>query len=164
MSTSAACFYCDEKTRAALTDAGEKVLLLGSYGGFSNFGDILQLKGAIAWHRAETRFEPILICHATAIPDAGFCHRQRARLGLRGILYWSPDRQDLSAAGLGELADAIGIPRLHVYGGGFLNRFWGEGTIAIIEALIARFGVGHYVLSGQQIDEQFVPQLREHFR
>ena len=141
MSAAEAHFYCDQATRAALLEGGHKVLLLGSYGGFSNFGDVLQLKGAIQWHRASSGLEPVLICHTTAIPDAGFCARQRSWFDVRAILYWSPQRQDMRAAGLEELSDVVSIPRLHVYGGGFLNRYWGSGTVASIEGALRRFGV-----------------------
>lgn len=164
MSQSGSHVYCDDATRAALSESGAKVLLLGSYGGFSNFGDVLQLKGAIAWHRSTTGLEPVVCCHTTAVPDSGFCDRQRSWLGVRAILYWSPDLLDMSAVGLRELTGTIALPHLHVYGGGFLNRFWGAGTLTSIERVIERFGVGHYVMSGQQIDPLFVPELREHFR
>jgi hypothetical protein len=164
MTESGSHVYCDDATHAALSERGAKVLLLGSYGGFSNFGDVLQLKGAIAWHRSRSGLEPVAFCHTTAVPDAGFCERQRSWLGVRAIVYWSPDLLDMSAAGLHELTDAIAFSHLHVYGGGFLNRFWGAGTLASIERVIERFGVGHYVMSGQQIDPLIVPELREHFR
>jgi len=139
------------------------VLLLGSCGGFANFGDVLQLKGAIDWHRSTTGLDPVLIMHTTAIPDAGFTDRLRGWYDARDILYWAPRPFDLSSIGHALLREHAAIPHLHVYGGGFLNRYWGVGSITIIEGLIEQFGASHYVLSGQQVDVQFVPRLREHF-
>lgn len=157
-------WYGDEATRRVLAGKGSRVLLLGSCGGYANFGDVLQLKGAIDWHRQHTRLDPVVVFHASAISDSGFVERQRRIYGVEAILLWSPKRYELSALGLAEISTTQHIERLHVYGGGFLNRFWGRGTVAIIESLIARFGVGHYVISGQQVDELFVPELREHFQ
>lgn len=162
---SAGTFYTDSATAAAL-QAGRgarQVLLIGSYGGFPNFGDVLQLKGALQWHRENTGLEPVLVCHLSAVPDAGFCARQRKWFGVGPILYWCHTRLDAEEAGLRPFDAIVGIAHLHVYGGGFLNRYWGQGTIAILEALLERFGCPNYVLSGQQIDERLVPELREHF-
>lgn len=163
MSDGCGTWLLDHRTRATLARPDNCVLLLGSCGGFANFGDVLQLKGAIAWHRANTRLTPVLVFHASAIADEGYVARQRESYGVEAILFWSREWIDLSPMGLAPLDAAVRVPRLHVYGGGFFNRFWGRETIHQIETLIDDFGVGHYVLSGQQIDEQIAPELRAHF-
>ncbi|MEP0841111.1 MAG: hypothetical protein HRF43_00175 [Phycisphaerae bacterium] len=156
-------FYADEATRERLARPGPRVLLVGGYGGFGNFGDVLQLKGALAWHRSAGEREPVVVCHACAIPDAGYCGRLRRWFGVREVLFWSPEALDLGVIGLERVMGAAPIAHLHVYGGALLNRYWGATAVGIIEGLIEQFGAGHYVLSGQQVDERFVSELRGHF-
>ncbi|NIA11341.1 MAG: hypothetical protein GWP10_16845, partial [Nitrospiraceae bacterium] len=45
----------------------------------------------------------------------------------------------------------INLKVLHVYGGGFLNEFWGRASIEVIENALNAFKPKYYVISGQQI-------------
>jgi len=156
--------YADAHTSEALSDGRPAVLLLGGYQGYSNFGDIVQLKGAIRWHKAKTGLRTIPICEVASITDPGFCQRVQRWFGVDAVIFWSPEALDMGPAGLRVLVDSPPIRHLHVYGGGFLNRFWGEALLGLIEHLHLRFGVGHYVLSGQQVDAGTQEQLANHFR
>ncbi len=156
-------FYVDAETRETLTADGTKVLLLGSYLGYPNFGDILQLAGTIAWHRENTALEPIVICDATAIPDGGFTQRLRRWFGARAVIFVSDEPLDLTPIGLEELRAPEAVAYLHVYGGGFLNRRWGPLMLEWAEAIQQCFGVDHYVMSGQQVEPGFEEALAQHF-
>jgi len=158
-------WYADRASLNLLGSSAEKVLLVGGYAGYANFGDILQLKGALAWHRAYGHDVPVVVLAASAIPDEGFAGRVRRWFGVGGVLFYSRARLEPSPPGLEEIPPPLPHVRyLHVYGGGFLNRYWGRGVISLIEGLIGAFRVRHYVLSGQQIGEEMQRVLAEHLR
>ncbi len=163
MNASTPVFHADARSRERLADGGEKVLLLGGYLGYPNFGDILQLKGAIAWHRSHSHREPVLLCDAASIPDPAFPDRLRAWFGVEGLLFWSLEPVDLEPIGWTAYRETHHVPHLHVYGGGFLTTSWGGMMLAVIEALHRVFGVGHYVLSGQQVQPALLDALKQHF-
>jgi len=155
--------YVDDPTPVALTDNRARVLLLGGYLGYPNFGDILQLKGAIDWHRRVTGLEPVVLCDLACVTDEQFTARLRAWFRTDAIVYMSDHSIDASGVGLRLFSQPTRAAHLHLYGGGFLNRRWGPRMLRFAELLHARFGVGHYVMSGQQAEEAFIPELREHF-
>lgn len=163
MSGSGLNLYADERTRAVLRGSRSCVLLIGGYLGYPNFGDILQLKATIRWHRERTGLEPVPICDVGAITDAEFPERVRRWFDVEGLVFVNTHRVDLDEIGLPELTEPLAAPCLHLYGGGFLNRLWGETMLAWVEGLHQRFGVAHYVVSGQQVEPAFVPQLSAHF-
>lgn len=163
MTTQPCYLYGDDRTMAVLRGDAPCVLLVGGYLGYSNFGDILQLKGTIRWHRRQSGLVPVVVCDVGAISDAGFPERVRRWFDIEGVIFVSGSRLDLEEIGLTELQEPQGVPCLHAYGGGFLNAQWGETMLAWIEAIHARFGVTHYVMSGQQVEPTFAPSLRKHF-
>ena len=141
----------------------DAVLLVGGYQGFANFGDLLQVKGVARWHREATGLRPVPALSLTAIADPEFGARVRAWLGVDQVLYWSDRPVDAAAAGLAELRLAPRVPHLHVYGGECFSGRWVDLYVALIESAHQRFGVGHYVLSGQQADAAAVPAMRAYF-
>ena len=155
--------YCDSRTREALADGGNHVLLLGGYGGYSNFGDILQLKGVIRWHQLQTGLKPVLVCFLHSVLDAGFSARLRQWFGVEAIIFAGEESAEVSQLGLAALSEPSRIPWLHVYGGGFLNSYWSPVYLSLIERLHHLLGVGFYALSGQQIDPKIAPELTRHF-
>ena len=155
--------YCDARSREALAGGGNQVLLLGGYGGYANFGDILQLKGVIRWHRAHTGLKPVLVCFLDSGPDAEFSARLRRWFGVEAVLFAGGDSAEAAQFELAALSDAPKIPWLHVYGGGFLNSYWACVFLPMIERIQDSFSVEHYALSGQQIDPGIVPELTRHF-
>ena len=156
--------YCDERSRKALGDDRPAVLLLGSYLGYANFGDILQLKGAISWHRKVTGLQPVLICDAASITGQQFAGQLLEWFDIAAVIFTSTTPLDLRPAGLEPIPSKTAIAYLHMYGGGFLNRYWGRGMIDLAESLHRRFRIKHYVLTGQQVDPALSEQLTEHFR
>ena len=157
-------WYVDEEAWPDRPSGDRAVLLVGGYQGFANFGDVLQLKGVVRWHRRVSGLEPIVVLSTASIADRGFHDRLRAWLDVRELVYWSERRLDVEALGLTELHDAPAIGHLHVFGGECLASRWCPVFLPLIESTYARFGVGHYVLSGQQADRAAVPRLHEHFK
>lgn len=178
--------FADERTLFALRAESPRVLLLGGYLGYPNFGDILQLKGAIAWHRARNanpppgrspahtaaevsnRLEPVIVCDTGAITDAGFVGRVRNAFDVEHIVFLSTsgtrDAHSLSrrAPDLHRLEHSARITHLHLYGGGYLNSRWGEHILSSAEFLHRSFGVGHYVISGVQAERDFSDRISTH--
>ena len=152
--------YCDSRTREALADGGNHVLLLGGYGGYANFGDILQLRRSdgIRLTRDSNRFWSASCIRfltrdfPSACANGSEWTRSLCRRGIRCF-------RKLVAA----LSEPPRIPWLHVYGGGFLNSYWAPVYLPLIERLHHFFGVGFYALSGQQIDPKIAPELTRHF-
>ncbi len=155
-------WYADAATRGLVDGGKPAVLLLGGYQGYANFGDVVQLKGAIRFHREKTGLEPVILCDLASLTDRSLIERMRAWFGVDGLLFWSFAAMTVDGLGLAPLESSARIAHLHMYGGGFLNRTWGAGMLALAEAAHGRFGVGHYVIGGQQVAEDFVPSLREH--
>ncbi|MHC4443410.1 MAG: hypothetical protein ACYTF1_14025 [Planctomycetota bacterium] len=156
--------FCDAESREALNTAGDRVLLIGGYLGYANFGDVLQLKGAIRWHRDNTGLEPVLVCDVKAITDKDFVRRIRRWFDSKIVLFFSDKPFELDSMQLFRVDSTHGIAHLHVYGGGFLNAYWAESLLEMIETVYDRFGVSHYVLTGQQVDAAVQERLNQHVR
>jgi hypothetical protein len=159
--------YCDRMTQSCIDDRTlSKVILIGSCFGYSNFGDILQLKGTIKWHKEKTGLEPVILFDLSSIRDIYSLEQMRQWYGVTSILFFSQgkiDPKDLEKFGLASLTVGSQIPYLHLYGGGFLNNWWGHQILALVELTYVLFGVNHYVISGQQINPDFTEALSEHF-
>jgi hypothetical protein len=117
-----------------------KILLFGGYLGYNNFGDILQLKGAINYHTNSTMLEPVVVCTVGSIHDIDFLSRLRKWFGVRAFIFIQDQPVDASLINLHLIDKALPIEYIHVYGGGFLNRMWGETCLRLIEGLIENFG------------------------
>lgn len=156
-------FYADDTTRAALAREGMRVLLVGSFMGYPNFGDILQLKGAIRWHRSVTRCEPVLILDVDAIADADYAARVRRNFAIEPLVFACVHPLTNPPFGLREIEAPPTIERLHLYGGGFLNRLWGDFVLSLVEGVYAVFNVSRYIITGQQVDPEFKSAMARHF-
>lgn len=164
-------FYALPKTKVKLESSLKRIILLtGSFNGYWNFGDLLQLRGAIRWY--EINYPEDLVCpflHLKTIAN----HKDLELLNrLFATEYWLfyahheeiDANQQTEALGLEPLkvlnnqAQAL----LHVYGGGFFNRFWGHWMLSLIEQLLRLFSVTHYLISGQQVSPDFAGILAKH--
>ncbi|MGE3106879.1 MAG: hypothetical protein AB7G11_14055 [Phycisphaerales bacterium] len=156
--------FADRLTADALTRPANRILLLGGYLGYANFGDILQLRGAIDWHRRrDPSIDPVIVCDTGAATDLAFVTRLRAAFDVEHLVFAATNSAPLShGPSLVPLASPARIERLHLYGGGYLNRQWGRHMLACAQHIIAQFAVGHYVMSGQQTDAGFAGDLAEH--
>ncbi len=152
-------FYADGTSITSFTEQRRRVLLVGSYLGFPNFGDILQLKGAIRFHRQHTGLEPTVLLSTDAITGPDFVEHVRAAFAIEEVVFWSPDRADFSDVGLSLFTDDLPIGHAHIYGGGFFNRYWGAGMAEQAREALTRFAITSCVVSGQQVDPQFADDL-----
>jgi hypothetical protein len=149
-----------------------KVLLCGGFNGNWNFGDILQLQGCIRWHRARSEHAAIVPLHDLGrIRDAAYLPHLRGVFGVEDFLFftWEPTADAVRRAL--DLGLVPVVPRslkgessLHVYGGGYFNRFWGRSMVGLIEAVLRDWLPGHYVVSGQQISPDFAADFAAHAR
>ena len=63
--------YADRESMKHIRSDTDKVILMGGNFGYSNFGDILQLKGSIALHKL-TNLDPVPVFATDAISDPDF--------------------------------------------------------------------------------------------
>ncbi|MGD0281088.1 MAG: glycosyltransferase family 4 protein [Dissulfurispiraceae bacterium] len=152
-------FYCDR----TIEDGSKCVLLFGGFTGYQNFGDILQLKHAVSFHKSTTGLNPVVICDIACIPGPGYPEKLYERLGVDCIIYFSREYCDAEALHLKVIEAPLRIPYFHTYGGGFLNRYWVQVYLSLAPDIIDFFGVGHYLLSGQQVDRQVADRLKNFF-
>jgi len=167
-------FYVSSETNQAINSEGIKriILFAGSYNGYyMNFGDLLQLRGVLRWHRKENPNS--LLCpllHVSPIPDKKFVDELTTFFGTPHWIFYVHEEENPSdqivKLGLEPLRISSSVPSiiLHVYGGGFFNSFWGHWMLKMIEDVLFIFPIEHYVISGQQVGKEFGPILAEHCR
>jgi hypothetical protein len=147
-------FFADVPTRELLASPTPTVLLYGGFEGFDNFGDILQLKGAIDFHRRYTGLQPVLVATMAAWTWPGLLEKLRADYDLAGVVFEDPEPLDGRELGLDVIREVQAGALLHIYGGGYFNAFWGARRAFVCEQLVFRLHLGDYVLTGLQVDEE----------
>lgn len=133
--------------------------LYGGYVGYDNFGDIIQLKSVLYFYRQHTILEPVILLHKTP-------HLTRDRISKLGrwfetsnlIFIGDPD-SDLKTT-LTQVKEFGGESLFHIYGGGFLNSYWGQEIINNIQSFLTTAQPREYLFSGQQLDRSVIPRLR----
>ncbi len=138
------------------------VLLEGSFIGYRNFGDILQLKEAIEFYKRED-FCPVVLCYVEAIEDREYIENLYRNLDVSHIIFYSIVSYDMKKYGL-KLIDKTHIENFHIYGGGFLNRYWIDGYLNLAESVINYFDIKKFTVSGQQVDESVVDKIESFFK
>lgn len=156
-------FFLDQASQKILKNDRPKVLLYGGDSGNGNFGDILQLKSTIAFHRKKSGLLPVVLFDVGNVSDAGYVERMKDFYGVDAIVLMSSEFYDFSQGGidLHPLREIRDLSLLHFYGGGMLNEFWGEEVLHRLQYLIEAFKIDRYVVSGQQIDPNFVNRLEK---
>ena len=156
-------FFLDQASQKILKNDRPKVLLYGGDSGNGNFGDILQLKSTIAFHRKKSGLLPVVLFDVGNVSDPGYVERMKDFYGVDAIVLMGPELYDFSQSGidLHPLREIRDLSLLHFYGGGMLNEFWGEEVLHRLQYLIEAFKIDRYVVSGQQIDPNFVDRLEK---
>jgi hypothetical protein len=144
--------YADERTRALVESSTPIVYLYGGFEGFENYGDVLQLKTAIRFHREVGR-TPVMVATLAAWTAPGLLGELYGKYDVEGIIFEDDELLDAAPQGLGLVGAVRGGQLLHIYGGGYFNRYWGERRAAVTRALIDQLGIDDYVVSGLQVDE-----------
>jgi len=131
-------FYGDARTRRAIRAKEPMVLLYGGFEGFENYGDVLQLTSTISFHRKTTGLRPILVVSLASCLSADVPEQLRAKYDVDGVIFEDGELLDVSALELEPLTDVQAGALLHVYGGGYFNRYWGARRAFVCEQLIFR--------------------------
>lgn len=144
-----------------LRQARSTVLLVGSYDGSGNYGDVLQLATAIETIGGlpDGPLPVAVVEHETLAHHRTLVERFPAQLGQAAFVHFKNDG-DAAATGLVELAPGALPSRaaLYVYGGGFLNERWAQRKVehAAAGESLCRRGSLPVVASGLQVDEAAV--------
>ncbi|MEO7720544.1 MAG: hypothetical protein ABIS08_01355 [Pseudolysinimonas sp.] len=156
-------FYADAATQRVLRASESIVLLYGGFEGFENYGDVLQLKSTIEFHRRTTGLRPVLVVSLACCLSRDVPEQIRAKYNVDGVIYEDGDLLDVAALGLAPIDMVRGGALLHVYGGGYFNRFWGAHRAFVCEQLIFALHLSDYVMSGLQVDEDGAGHLARLF-
>lgn len=157
-------YYATKETIKFLKNGSDKkVLLFGGNTGHTNYGDVLQLKNEIQFHQAKTHLAPVILFRYSDPLGASAAAANETFYNLKHIIYMTPEDLGRKSSGLYKMTDLpAGIP-MHIYGGGYLNSFWGKDIIKLIRDILGDFEVSEYVFSGQQIAKELTPDLKALF-
>ena len=154
-------WFADEATQSVLRGGGRPVLLHTGSNGHSNFGDILQNTNMLSYWQRRGDHPVVLFMPAYAAMPAGRADRLRAWFGTDFIVY---------VAAPGHPVDLDAVPAeftppgtqglVHVIGGGYLNRRWGQHHFDTIDAMGTVFDTAQVLFTGLQIDESAVDEFR----
>ncbi|HET9198543.1 MAG TPA: polysaccharide pyruvyl transferase family protein [Solirubrobacterales bacterium] len=151
------------ETAAAIAGGGPVAVLVGSYDGSGNYGDLAQLDAALGLLErldSDPLVLPVVERQFAATHDsmaAELIHRPEH------VLYYDAGG-DPGGEGLVPVEPpAAGAPAIsYLYGGGYLNPSWGERKLAMlraVEELVAGAGRAVRVASGQQVDPGWIGGL-----
>lgn len=156
-------FFVTPETQRVIAEARAVAILIGSYDGSGNFGDIAQFDAAL--HLLEPLTPGLLV-----LPVLERDYR-RSHLALPGAFGSPPEHAlffDPTQCGDDDLAQLAVPPTLsaagiYLYGGGYLNPSWGGRKLAMLRAaedLVETAGVDAVRIgSGLQVDPTWVENL-----
>ncbi len=148
-------FYIVPEEKSFIEKNGKKVLLMGGFGGWWNLGDFLQLKSTVNLYRGKAL--PLILIHLQAMrEDPDLLGRLKNLFPDTGIIICG----NKDAENLEEVSFKLDI--LHLYGGGFLNEYWGRVIIEVLERAFRVFAPDSYIISGQQISRGVVSSFKKH--
>lgn len=155
--------YADRQTEEFLKSDADKVFVYGGYDDPNNFGDIIQLKGALDFYRRHYKKEPVILLSYRAFKDEAYVEKLTSWFDCRYYVFQHDGEPEQKWQALRRVKTVRPGGLLHVYGGGYINATWGHWHIKQLSALLDGFGVKDYVLSGHQIDEPILPELEKLF-
>lgn len=154
--------WAEPAVAEALTNASAAAILVGSYDGSGNFGDIAQLDAALG---LVGRIDSDLLVLPVVERQFAATHASMAAELVNRpehVLYFveggDPGGENLVPVEPRGLTLAIS----YLYGGGFLNPSWGNRKLAMLRAvedLLADAGRVLRVASGQQVDRGWIEGL-----
>lgn len=164
MSTSRPTLFAPAATVSAVARARAVVVLVGSYDGSGNYGDIAQFDAALD---LVERLGPGILALPVLEREYLAGHRElSADCGARPShpLFFDP----LGKPGDGLLPVAapveLAFGAIYLYGGGYFNRHWGSRKLAMLDsadALLAGGGIAtpYSLSSGLQVEPEWVAEL-----
>ena len=81
--------YADPESKVVLESSRRKILLVGGCFGTSNFGDILQLKGAVNFHKSMGWVDPVPVFSMESLSGPTHVANSKKAYGVRAILFVS---------------------------------------------------------------------------
>ena len=150
-------YYADAATSELLQKRPCVLLYTGS-NGHSNFGDILQNKNVLAYWNDRGDAIPVLLMPAHA--GSHERHQQLADWYTPHIVYFSEEEWRDRSDELKPMAPHLGMPLLHVIGGGYLNSLWGQAHLTTIDDVSRDWRIGKVIMSGLQVDATACDQLQ----
>jgi hypothetical protein len=153
--------FCEAATAREIERARAVVLLVGSYDGSGNYGDIAQFAAA---QSLVERLGPGVLALPVLEREYLAGHRQLVQgSGVHAphALFFDPDGAHEDDLGAVAAPVELGFGACYLYGGGYLNRLWGARKLALLgaaEALLAAGGVAApcRVASGLQVEAGWV--------
>jgi len=152
----------------AIERARALVVLVGSYDGSGNYGDIAQFDAA---RELVERLGPGLLALPVLERQYLAGHRQLCEnlsAPDRPALFFDPGDEGEHEDGLLAVAAPVDLAfgASYLYGGGYLNRLWGERKLALLaaaEALLADGGAASscHLSSGLQVEPGWVAELAD---
>lgn len=156
--------YGNAATQRVMSGSEPVVYLYGGYEGFDNLGDVLQLKGTIAFHRSVSTSPVVIVLSLSAFTHDRVGEQISEHFDADGILWEDGDRLGVENLDLTEVQEVMAGGLLHVYGGDYFNRYWGERRAFVAEQLVHRLHVRDYIVTGIQVDEPGAQHLRALFQ
>jgi hypothetical protein len=157
--------YADDESIDVLAALRPKAMLIGSDGGYGNFGDVLQHKGSASRLKAASGLAVASILMLDAISRHVDVATLRRGYGVDALGFVSerPIAPEVAARlRLREVAVLRNVSYVQLYGGGFLNEMWGDFVLGVAEHFLERLPGAAYVISGQQISPAFASRVRDH--
>lgn len=159
------------RTVRALAGSPRVALLVGSYDGSGNYGDLAQLDGAFELLADDDPDLLLLPVIEQQYADTHEAVGRELKHPPEHVLYFDAGA-DVGAEGLVAVEPAahLELAVLYLYGGGFLNPSWGARKLAMLaacEAIAAHAGRAVRLATGQQVDADWLqeggaaPVLRE---
>lgn len=157
-----ASLWATEADRERLAGAESALFLVGSYDGSGNYGDVLQLASAIevASGVAGSPLVVAVVEHETRRHHGELRRRYERIFGDAAFAFFQ-DEAGEADDGLVPLPESAAQPAgvvVYVYGGGYLNGWWGARKAAHVAAVKERAGgrTLPLVASGLQVEEDAV--------
>jgi len=140
----------------------KSVFLIGGYNGYGkNFGDLLELKNTASFYR-NREYNVFTLMHIQAISNENWFNDFKILFPEVIPIFWGKVNNEKSL-NLKEIKKTdISFEILHLYGGGFLNEFWGRVVIQSVEEAFFTFEIKRYLITGQQISEKVIDAFKKH--
>ncbi|HEX3174061.1 MAG TPA: hypothetical protein VHQ43_07570 [Solirubrobacterales bacterium] len=158
----AASLWATSEDRRRIARSRAAVLMVGSYDGSGNYGDVLQFAAALdlVGGLPGSPLPIALVERFAREHHAELMRRFPALLGAAAYVHYDDGGSSAPDDDLLELESGLAPRRsvLYLYGGGYMNRWWGARKVALSDAAerLAGGGPPPLVASGLQVDEASV--------
>jgi len=158
--------FAEPAAARAIAGARAIVFMVGSYDGSGNYGDIAQFRAALSLvERLRPALLPVPILER---PELGL-HRALLETGEAAPtapVFFDPGGTFEDGLQPVPAPEDLAFGATYLYGGGYLNRSWGERKLALLRSAEALLGAGGVaapcrVASGLQVEMDWIAGLSE---